>query len=81
MPQKIINIFRSAAFGPDELHRLGEAYDTARQNVSAVTSNEEVARAILAAARAGEKSTERLAEVAIQILYAKGDEKDVQSSS
>lgn len=81
MSSNIINFFRSAAFGPEVLHRLGEAYDSARQNVSVTVTNDEVARAVLEAAQTGERSTERLTEVAIQILYARRDENDVGSTT
>lgn len=81
MSENVINIFRNAAFDPEALRVLGEAYDVARRNTPNTVSEEVVARAILEAARTGERSTEQLAEVAIQIAYAKGCESDVRPAN
>ncbi|HMF21979.1 MAG TPA: hypothetical protein VKG24_07610 [Pseudolabrys sp.] len=71
----IIELFRSAAFDPETVKTLCDAYDKARKSLHDTGQppivNEIIAARIIALAKAGERNPDRLCEGALVALGSK----------
>lgn len=68
MTATVHQLFQQHAFEPEVLIAMGSAYDRALPLLDSDARREAIARAILGAANAGERSADRLYEIALRAV-------------